>query len=136
MMEPTDEVLLLHSMFCIAAADGAIDEAEDEALRVYANTLPEFRHMSGGAFQDAVDASVAIAQRFKRDMKASLQVLAEIKREEIRNKAFVLAVDIARSSGAVVEAEQEMLDAMQRVLRVDDALAQRIVEVISLKYAR
>ncbi|MBA3452478.1 MAG: tellurite resistance TerB family protein [Deltaproteobacteria bacterium] len=133
---PADDVLLLHSIFCMAAADGLIDDAEDELIRAYANTLPEFRDMDGGQFNNAMDASVKIAHTYDRDMKASLVVLDEIKSDAVRKKAFVLAVDVAMSSGDIDEAEEEMLAAMQRILRIDDELANKILEVISLKYQK
>ena len=133
---PTDDVLLLHSIFCMAAADGSIEDAEDEMIRAYANTLPEFRDMDGSEFNKAMEASVKIAHKYNRDMKSSLVVLNEIKSEAVRKKAFVLAVDIAMSSGDVDESEEEMLEAMQRILKIDDALANKILEVISLKYVK
>ena len=129
-----DDVLLLHALFCIAAADGSISDSEDALIRAYTNTLPEFRDMDGHAFDTAMNASVQIAQAYNRDMKASLVVLAEIKSDAVRNKAFVLAVDIAMSSGSVDEAEEEMLEAMHRILEIDDALAARIFEIVALKY--
>ena len=134
--KPTDDVLLLHSIFCMAAADGTIEDGEDEVIRAYANTLPEFRDMDGQEFQKCIDQSIKISHKYNRDMKSSLQVLNEIQSDAVRKKAFVLAVDIAMSSGDVDESEEEMLEAMQRILRIDEALAQRIVEVISLKYVK
>lgn len=134
--QPTDDVLLLHSIMCMAAADGMIEDAEDEMIRNYANTLPEFRDMDGGDFQKCFEACVKISHKYNRDMKSSLQVLSEIKSDAVRKKAFILAVDIAMSSGDVDENEEEMLEAMQRILRIDDALAQRAVEIIGLKYVK
>lgn len=40
------------------------------------------------------------------------------------------------SSGDVDENEDRMLDAMQRVMEVDDTLAQKILEVLVIKYAK
>ena len=134
--KPTDDVLLLHSIFCIAAADGHIDDGEDDVIRAYANTLPEFRDMDGNEFQKAIDASIKIAHKYNRDMKSSLVVLNEIESDAVRKKAYVLAVDIALSSGDIDEGEEEMLEAMQRILRIDDALASKIIEVIALKYVK
>jgi len=133
---PTDDVLLLHSIMCMAAADGIIEDSEDEMIRNYANTLPEFRDMDGQEFGKCFEQVSKIAHKYNRDMKSSLQVLAEIKNDAIRKKAFVLAVDIAMSSGDVDESEEEMLEAMQRILRIEDDLAKRIVEVIALKYVK
>ena len=134
--KPTDDVLLLHSIMCMAAADGAIEDAEDEMIRNYANTLPEFRDMDGDEFNKCMEASAKIAHKFNRDMKSSLQVLNEIQSDIVRKKAFVLAVDIAMSSGDIDESEEEMLEAMQRILKVDDDLARKIIEVVSMKYVK
>jgi len=79
---------------------------------------------------------VKISQKYNRDMKSSLVVLSEIKSDAVRKKAFVLAVDIAMSSGDVDESEEEMLEAMQRILHIDEALANKITEVIALKYLK
>jgi tellurite resistance protein len=134
--KPTDDVLLLHAIMCMAAADGTIEDAEDEMIRNYANTLPEFRDMDGQEFGKCFEASAKIAHKFNRDMKSSLQVLNEIQSDAVRKKAFVLAVDIAMSSGDVDESEEEMLEAMQRILRIDDDLARRVIEVVALKYVK
>ena len=134
--KPTDDVLLLHSIMCMAAADGHIDDAEDEMIRNYANTLPEFRDMDGQEFGKCFEQSAKIAHKYNRDMKSSLQVLNEIQSDAVRKKAFVLAVDIAMSSGDVDQSEEEMLEAMQRILRIDDNLAQQIIQIISLKYVK
>ena len=134
--KPTDDVLLLHAIMCMAAADGTIEDAEDEMIRNYANTLPEFRDMDGQEFGKCFEATIKIVHKYNKDMKSSLQVLNEIKSDAVRKKAFVLAVDIAMSSGDVDESEEEMLEAMQRILRIDDDLAKKCVEVIALKYVK
>jgi tellurite resistance protein len=133
---PTDDVLLLHSIFCMAAADGHIEAAEHEMIRAYANTLPEFRDMDGDEFQKVLDQCSKISHKYNRDMKSSLVVLNEIQSDAVRKKAFVIAVDIAMSSGDIDESEEEMLEAMQRILRIDEALANRVVEVVSYKYLK
>jgi len=125
--KPTDDVLLLHSIMCMAAADGIIEDAEDEMIRNYANTLPEFRDMDGEEFSKCIQGSQKIAQSYNRDMKSSLQALAEIQSDAVRKKTFVLAVDVAMSSGDIDESEEEMIEAMQRILRIDDALARNAV---------
>ncbi|MGE3454229.1 MAG: TerB family tellurite resistance protein [Kofleriaceae bacterium] len=133
--KPTDDVLLLHSIMCMASADGSIEDSEIEMVRNYAHTLPEFRDMDGSQFDKAMEASAKIAHKYNRDMKSSLQVLNEIQSEPIRKKAFVLAVDVAMSSGDIDEGEEEMLEAMQRILKIDDDLARKCIEVVALKYA-
>lgn len=134
--KPTDDVLLLHSIICMCAADGIVEDAEHEMIRVYANTLPEFRDMDGEEFHNCIEASAKIAHRFNKDMKSSLQVLNEISSDMVRKKAFIIAVDVAMSSGEIDESEEEMLEAMQRILRIDDDLANRAIEIVSYKYLK
>ena len=134
--KPTDDVLLLHAIICMCAADGMIEDAEHEMIRNYANTLPEFRDMDGQEFSNCIQGSAKIAQKYNKDMKSSLQALAEIQSDAVRKKTFVLAVDVAMSSGDIDESEEEMIEAMQRILRIDDALASRAVEVMAMKYVR
>ena len=69
------------------------------------------------------------------NLKESVKGVAEIQSDAVRKKLFVLAADIAMSSGDVDESEDAMLEAFQRLLGIDDALATKIIEVLSLKYA-
>jgi tellurite resistance protein len=132
----TDDVLLLHAIICMCAADGAVEDAEHEMIRNYANTLPEFRDMDGSEFHKCLEGSSKLAHQYNRDMKSSLQALAGIESDAVRKKTFVLAVDVAMSSGDIDESEEEMLEAMKRILKIDDDLANRAIEVISLKYLK
>lgn len=128
----SDDVLLLHSMILMAGADGVLEGAELATLEAFINTLPEFRHAE---FPHQMEAARKLASRFKSP-KEAVQALADIESEAVRRKAFILAADIALASGDVDEAEEELLEAMQRVLGIDDALASKIVEVLALKYVR
>ena len=132
----TDDVLLMHAIICMCAADGIVEDAEHEMIRNYANTLPEFRDMDGQEFSKCIEGSAKIAQSYNRDMKSSLQALGEIQSEAVRKKAFVLAIDVALSSGDIDPAEEEMLEAMQRILRIDENLARTAIEIMSLKYLK
>ena len=64
-----------------------------------------------------------------------MKALAEIQSEAVRKKLFILAADIAMSSGDVDEVEDQMLETYQRLLNIDDATATKILEVLAIKYA-
>ena len=70
------------------------------------------------------------------NLKDSVKALGELSTQMVKNKCYLLAADIAMASGDVDEAEDAMLEAMQRTLQVEDALATKILEVLTLKYAR
>ena len=127
----SDDVLLLHSLMLMAGADGVIEDSEIMALQGFVNTLPEFRDKDVG---NLFDQARKVASRFK-DMRDSVKALAEIESEAVRKKCFILAVDMAYASGDVDQSEEELLEAMQRVLNIPDELARKILEVFSLKYA-
>lgn len=126
-----DDVLLLHGLMLMAGADGVIEDAEWDVLKSYWFTLPEFK---GKVFDDVLaDANKVVAHH--GDLKASVKALGEIENEVVRKKLFVLAADLAMSSGDVDENEDELLEAMQRLLNIDNDLATKVLEVLSLKYA-
>jgi uncharacterized tellurite resistance protein B-like protein len=128
----TDDVLLLHTMFLMMGADGAFDDEEWEMLESYFFSLPEFE---GKEFQTIKEQCHKLLSKYP-NLQDSVKALADFTNPTIKKKAYVVAADIAMASGDVDEAEDKMLDAMQRVLGVDDATAQKVLEVLSMKYAR
>jgi len=130
--KPTDDALLLHGMMCMAGADGGFDEAETETLRGFFFSLPEFE---GKDFDDVLAAAHKILAKYK-SVPESVKALGDLSSQTLKNKMFVLAADIAMSSGDVDESEDEMLESMQRVLNIDDSTAGKVLEVLSMKYAQ
>jgi hypothetical protein len=47
----------------------------------------------------------------------------------------VLAADSAMATGDIDEAEDKLLEAMQRLLGIDDVFAGKVIEVLQTKYA-
>ena len=125
-----DDVLLLHGLMLMAGADGVIEDSEWDVLRSYWFTLPEFK---GKDFDEVLADANKVVARFG-DLKESIKALSEIKNENVRRKLFVLAADLAMSSGDVDENEDELLESMQRLLNVDDQTATKIIEVLTIKY--
>jgi len=130
--KPTDDMLLLHAMLLMAGADGNIDDAEIETVEAYFCQLPEFTDKD---FSEVLADCRKMVSRYP-NLKDSVKALGQISSEAAKKKAFILAADIAMASGEVDEAEDEMLTAMQRILGVEDALAQKVLEVLSLKFAK
>jgi len=128
----TDDVLLLHGMLLMAGADGAIEDAEFETVEGFMATLPEF---AGKEFSDLLEQANKIVRRHG-SLKESVKALTELSTPAVRIKCYVLAADIAMSSGDVDENEDQLLETMQRILDVDDATATKVLEVLSLKYAK
>jgi uncharacterized tellurite resistance protein B-like protein len=128
----TDDVLLLHGMLLMCSADGVMDAAEMATLEAFFNTLPEF---DGKEFDDLLMHANKVVARYG-NLKDSVKAVAEIESEAVRRKLYVLAADLAMSSGDVDESEDRMLEAFQRLLGIDDELATKIIEVLTIKYAQ
>jgi len=126
-----DDVLLFHGMMLMAGADGVIDANEQDTLRAFYLTLPEFK---GKEFEDLMTEGHKVIQKYG-NLKDSIKALGDIESVAVRKKLFVLAVDLALSSGDISDSEDEMLETMQRLLSIGDAEATKILEVLSLKYA-
>ena len=130
--KPTDDALLLHAMLLMCGADGNFDDQEIPTVEAYFNSLPEFE---GKEFSALYQEAAKILKRYP-NLKDSVKALGELSTQMVKNKCYLLAADIAMASGDVDEAEDAMLEAMQRTLHVEDALATKILEVLTLKYAR
>ncbi len=127
----TDDVLLLHGMLLMTSADGVLEQAEIATVEAFFNTLPEF---DGKDFNELLAEANKVVAKYG-NLKESVKGVAEIQSEAVRKKLYVLAADIAMSSGDVDESEDQMLESFQRLLGLDDALCTKIIEVLSLKYA-
>lgn len=128
----TDDILLLHSMLLMCGVDGAIEGSEAATIEAFVNTLPEFE---GKDFGQMMTQCKKLASRYP-NLKDSVKALGDIQSDAIKKKAFVLAVDIAMSSGDVDESEEALLEAMQRILKIDDDMAKKVIEVLALKYVK
>ena len=131
---PTDNVLLIHAMFAMAGADGNFDDEEVAVIIAAANALPEFKDTSEQEFQGLVGEAKKLLRKYENP-QASVAALGQLSTPRLKQKAFLLAAEIALASGDVDEDEDAMLESMQRVLGLDDATAQTIVNVLAIKYA-
>lgn len=129
--KPTDDILLTAAMLMMAGADGSLDAGEVMTVSAFASTLPEFK----GKDVNRVAEEAIKAIRRHKTMAEAVGMLKELSSQALRTKCYVLCADIALSSGEVDEKEDALLEELQKVLGVDAALATKIVETLSLKYA-
>ena len=101
--KPTDDVLLIHAMLLMAGADGAIEDGEFELVEGFMATLPEFE---GKEFDQLLEQAQKIVRRFG-NLRESVKALTDLSTPAVRTKCYVLAADIAMSSGDVDETVAE-----------------------------
>jgi tellurite resistance protein len=111
-----DQQLLLEAMLCVAFADGDDQYEETNLVRAFANTLPELK-------------TVKLHGAMTR-----VKELANLSSEALKQKAFLLAMDIALSSGEIDDGEEAVLGAMAETMNISPELADRIANVLMIKY--
>jgi tellurite resistance protein len=130
--KPADDQLLVYGMLLMIAADGEIQQEELATLNGFLMTLPEFR---GKNLNDVFRGAQQIL-RGKKSIDEAVAALDGIENPAVKKKLYVLAADLAMSSGDIDEQEEKLLEQMRGILGVDAAQAERIVEVLALKYAK
>jgi uncharacterized tellurite resistance protein B-like protein len=125
-----DDVLLIHGMLLMAGADGSIEASEHATIQAFCDCLPEFKGKDIGDLISQGQKLVARAGGLKESVKA----VGDLSTPVLKKKLYVLAVDLAMSSGDVDEKEDALLDSYQRLLDIDDKFANDCIEVMGAKY--
>jgi len=127
----SDDVLLLHGLLLMAGADGSIDQSELSTVQAFYDTLPEFKDKK---FDELLSQANRLVARHG-GLKESIKALGDIESPAVKKKCFVLAADIAMASDDIDEAEDKLLETMQRLLGIEDDFANKVIEVLQSKYA-
>ncbi|HUQ04990.1 MAG TPA: tellurite resistance TerB family protein [Kofleriaceae bacterium] len=125
-----DQQLLLEAMLCVAFADGDDQYEETQLVRAFAATLPEFKNADAYEVYEKAEKSVKLYGAMTR-----VKELNALTSDSLKQKAFLLAMDIALSSGEIDDGEEAVLGAMAETLRIAPADADRIASVLMIKYA-
>jgi hypothetical protein len=128
----SDEQLLVYGMMLMIGADGDLQQEELATLNGFVITLPDFR----GKDLREVFRGAQQALKGKKSVEDAVAALAGIESPAVKKKLYVVAADLALSSGDIDEGEEKLLEQMQKVLGIDDSLATKVVEVLALKYQR
>lgn len=128
-LTPNDTVLLLHGMMLMS------DFKDDEMSPVFdafVETIPELRQANIADLKERV-AELRLSHPSKEDW---VKALSGISSDIVKQKTLILAIDIAMASGGMVEPEEdELLDQVRQALGIDLATAEKIVDVLGVKYA-
>ena len=125
-----DQQLLLEAMLCVAFADGDDQYEETNLVRAFAATLPEFKNADAYEVYEKAEKAVKLHGALNR-----VKELANLTSDGLKHKAFLLAMDIALSSGEIDDGEEAVLAAMAETLRIPNDVTDRIASVLMIKYA-
>ena len=125
-----DEVLLTEAMIAISMADGDDQWAESALIRAFMNTLPELKDKDQHEIYEKAERNVKLHGALSR-----VKELKNLGTDALKYKSFLLAMDVALSSGEIDEGEEAVLAAMQETLGIPDEVAQNFAEVLQVKYS-
>jgi tellurite resistance protein len=125
-----DEVLLTEAMLAVSLAEGDDQWEESQLVKAFLSTLPELKNKDVYEIYDKAERNVKLHGAMTR-----VKELAKLGTPALRQKAFMLAMDIALSSGEIDDGEEAVLAAMQETLAIPDELVTRIADVLQIKYS-
>jgi tellurite resistance protein len=102
-----DQQLLLEAMLCISFADGDDQYEETSLVRAFAATLPEFKNADVYEVYEKAEKTVKLHGAMTR-----ASGLSALSSDNLKHKAFLLAMDIALSSGEIDDGEEAVLAKM------------------------
>ena len=111
--------------------DGEVNA--DEAVRIggVLSTSHLLRQAGDGAM--GALANRAITLLTEHGLPAILTGCAKVIPSDLRPTVFALATDLALADGRIGDREKAFIDELQAVLRIDEATAVKIVEVLLIK---
>jgi hypothetical protein len=120
----SDEATPLRGILSVMGTiDGKLDPAERAAISALFRTIPQLR--------DAGEPT----EPPRANRAQLLEELARIPDERLRRQCFVLAVEVALSSGGANDSEDQYVDRLRSALKIDEAFARSTIEVLAYKYA-
>lgn len=119
-------------MLAVVAADGDISDEEAEDFTARAARMRLFADMSGSPFHKMIEKLCRILKRETPEdlIKRAVPALTP----ELRETAFVVAVDMVFADGSVEDEEKELVEKLQAELGISDDLAAKILDVMILKH--
>ena len=125
----SDEVSIAEALIVASFAYGEDQWVRSDVVKSYLRTLPEMRGLDVAAIYREADRNVR-----RHGAVSRIHELGRISSEALRRKCFVLAIDVAYSSGILDDGET--LDAMRTSLGIGGSEARRYAIVLRVKYGQ
>lgn len=118
---------------CAMYADGVMSAEEDDELALYLADLAVFRALSDREMSACFQRVQRLAE--KSGDAGLLDAAAAALPERLRPAAFLVAADLVMSDGETGDDERAFLRRVQASLKLDEATAAKILEVLAYKHA-
>lgn len=113
------------------AADGDLSAEEAVRMNSILSTARVLRQAGDASMQGLAERAVRLLTDY--GLPAVLTACAKVIPADLRPTTFALATDLVLADGRIGDREKTFVDQLQAVLRVDDATALKIVEVLLIK---
>jgi tellurite resistance protein len=114
-----------------SAVDGNIDESEAKSIFAYLLQMKMFGSYSEKQVQEMFKKLVTVLQN--EGVGGLVAIAKSSLPDELRETAFLCAVDVALADGVIEDSEKELLTELQQVLEVPDEMGAKILEVMTIK---
>lgn len=123
---------ILGTLMSVIAADGEISQTEADSFMYLANRTQALGPMPEQPFWSHVETCKGILRR--EGPRALMDKCAPVVSQQKRMPLFINACDLIMRDGRVEPEEEELIDALQTRLAIDEASAQSVVSLILTKY--
>lgn len=113
------------------SVDGVVEMEEAARIREVLGTSRFLRQAGNGSMQALANRAIALLTEF--GLPAVMTGCAKVIPTDLRPTTFALATDLTLADGRISDREKAFIDELQAVLRIDDATALKIVEVMLIK---
>ncbi len=114
-----------------SAADGSIDESEAKGIFAY---LLQMKIFDGYTEKQVTDMFKKLLTVLENEGVGGLVSIAKSSLpSELREAAFVCAVDITLADGVIDDSEKALLEELQQILEVSDETGAKVLEVMTIK---
>jgi tellurite resistance protein len=127
----TEQEAFLAIALATTAADGEIDQSEAKGIFAYLLQMSIFDNCSEGELNGSFEKLI---DKLKSEGIGALVAIAKSSLpDDLRETAFVCAVDLALADGTIEDGEKALLEELQQVLDISDDLGAKVLEVMMIK---
>lgn len=127
----TEQEAFLAVALASAAANGDIDDNDKKAIYATVLQASMFDDFSEDELNEIFEK--LMAKLDKEGLGGLVAIAKSSMPDDLRESAFLYAVDISLADGEIDEDEQVLLEELQQALGVSDDLGAHILEVIMIK---
>jgi hypothetical protein len=128
----TEPEAILGILMSVIAADGEISQTEADSFMYLANRTKSLGPMPEQPFWEHVETCKSILRR--EGPQALMDKCAPLVTDEKRLPLFINTCDLVMRDGRIEREEEELIEALQARLSIDDASAQNAASFVLTKY--